>query len=82
MAVAAGLDPDAEHLALAADRQRMDRAAGWQLLRRDLGREDRRVPDLREEREPADMVLVAVAEHQRIDAADVIEIGHSPGCGP
>ena len=44
----------------------------------DLGGIDRRIAEFRQQRQAADMVPVAVAEHQRVDRADVIDFGQQP----
>jgi hypothetical protein len=72
--VAAGLDRDVEHIAAAANRQRPPGGTFGQRAQNDLGRIDRGIAKFRPERQPADMVPVAVAKHQRIDRADVVDL--------
>ena len=76
--VAAGLDRDAEHVAAAADRQRPTGDAVGQRAQNDLGGIDRRIAEFRQQRQPADMVPVAVAEHQRVDRADIVDVRQQP----
>ena len=78
VAVAAGLDRDAEHLAAAANRQRPPGDAIGQSRADDFGGIDRRIAEFRQQRQPADMVLVAVAEHQRVDRANIVDLGQQP----
>ncbi len=56
--------------AIAADRQRPHGDRLRQAARDDLGGVDRRIAELRQQRQAADMVPVAVAEDERVDPAD------------
>ncbi len=79
VAVAAGRHRDAEHLGFPADRQFLHGDALRQSAGDDLGGVDRRIADFPEQRQAADVVLVAVAQNHRIDAADAVEVGEAAG---
>ena len=66
VAIASGFERNAEHLGRAADWQRARLDFTGQALRHDLGGIDRRIAELGEERKTADVILVAVAEDQRV----------------
>ena len=73
MAVAARLHRDAQHFGAATDGQRPHGNVS-QSARDDVSGVDRRIAKLRQQRQAADMVLVAVAQHQRVDVADVVDV--------
>jgi len=78
MAVAAGENLDARNFTQTAHRQRPDVEPLGQIAADDGGSVDRRIAEPLQKREPADMVLVAVAEHQRIERTKVVDIGQKP----
>jgi hypothetical protein len=75
MTVAARGHFDADHLSVAADWQRPQRETLRQSARHDFGRVNQRVTKFPEQRQTADVILVAVTEHERINRTKAIDIG-------
>jgi hypothetical protein len=74
MTVAAGRHFDSQHFARAADRQRSHRQTLRQSARHDFGRVNGRVTKFCEQRQATDVILVAVAEHERVEWANSVDI--------
>jgi hypothetical protein len=75
MAVASGLDRNPKDLAYPTDRQRPRSESVGQSAANDSGSVNWRITKLRQKRQSADMVLVAVAKDQRIRRRDCGNIG-------
>jgi hypothetical protein len=75
MAVAPGLDRNTKHLAYPPYRQRLRSESVAQGAGDHFGCVNRRITKLRQKRQSADMVLVAVAKDQRVRWRDCGDIG-------
>ena len=75
MTVAAGGHVDAEHLAGAANRQRPHDQIFRQSARHNFGGVNWRVTKFVEERQAADVILVTVAEHERVKRPHIFDVG-------
>ena len=82
MAVAPGLDRNAEHVGCAADRQWTSGNGLGQSPRDRFGGIDRRIAEFRQEGETADMVLVAVAQDDRVHRREPRDVRELAGRRP
>ena len=81
MSVGAGLDLDAAHVGVSADRDQLDRDVVGQPRRHWLGGIDRRRSDPLAQAQRARMVLVPVAQEDGVDPADRVELRQPAGLG-